>query len=172
MSKKKENGYKQFPEDLDLVQLISERSTGKGKFKGSKKEKKILKLVCPHNKYIKKKNGKKRPFIINDGHGYCTCKLCGARFPANFFKDNVVDKKFEEVQEIITQDALMAQSIGAPRKTVNEIANTSIMLHREKQGYKNRKNIAEKQDSIKKKKHGNGKGSNYSESLGGWRIGK
>ena len=160
MAKKKQN----FNLDkVDIVRLITDRSGKKGKFHGTKKEKKVLKWICPHTRYTKK--GKKAPWITNDGRKYCRCSICGTRFRADFWKDNEVQKVVDDAQELTTQAAFINQSINGGEATTRYLAETSLHLKDLPKTYKKLRNIGEKKDSIKKKKK---KKNTYSSSVGGW----
>lgn len=160
----KKNKKKFNLDGVDIVKLVTDRSGKKGKFHGTKKEKKVLKWICPHTKYRKK--GRKAPFIVNDGKNYCRCLLCGQRFPAKFLKDNEVKKRIGDAQELTTQAAFVNQTIDGGEDMARELAETSLHLMGLEKSYKKLRNIGEKKDAIRKKKKN--KKNNYSQTYGGW----
>lgn len=149
---------------VDIVRLVTDRSGKKGKFHGTKKEKKVLEWICPHTKYRKK--GKKAPFILNDGKNYCRCLLCGQRFPAKFLKSNEVQNRVNATQEVVTQAAFVNQSINGGDDMARELAETSLHLMNVGKNYKKLAQVAEKKDNLNKKKKNRNRSNNS--SLGGW----
>ena len=57
--------------DANPVKLISNSINGKGKLRGSKKEKRELKGACNH--YVFTRKGKMKPTIEPEGKGKCRC---------------------------------------------------------------------------------------------------
>ena len=162
MAKKNKNKFNL--QGVDILQLVTDRSGKKGKFHGTKKEKKVLKWICPHTKY--KKKGKKAPFIVNEGGKNCRCLLCNQRFKADFLSEGEVKKRVDSVQEVTTQAAFMNQTINGGADTTRFLAETSLHLMNLGKTYKKLASICEKKDSIRKKKKKNK--NSYGSNLGGW----
>lgn len=147
------------------VGMVTNALNKKGTLKGkNKKETKQLKAICPHHKFNKK--GKLKPTIFNNGDGTCTCEMCGARFPASFYKNNELDDVVGGMQTLNDQAKYMAVSLGAGNETIEYFSQAGGILGKYKKAYKKIRNVAEKQNSVKKKK--NKKGGYGSSQYGSW----
>lgn len=142
---------------VDLVRMLTERTSKKGKIRGSKKEKRMTKLSCPHHRY-KGNKGKKVATIVNDGKGQCRCTVCGAVFPADFVSKKEVQKRIHQVTTLAEQTAFVNQVVGGGKKTAARIAKFNIDAHDFVHLYENEKKVAQKQENMhKKKKKGHNK---------------
>lgn len=139
----------------------------KGKLKGkNKKETKILKGACVH--HIIGKNGKIKPMYHNDGNGRCICRMCGGSFPAKMFNEDKLDKVIGNMEDLNNQSKMVVQAIGADKSTIRFFSELGSMLKLYPKTYSNIRRIAEKQDSMKRKKKGNHNGGSNT-TLGAWR---
>ncbi len=163
MSKKQNNTNIFDVGNADPVKIISEHISKKGKLKGSKKEIKSLKAICPHHRYTKK--GKKRFTVTRAGGNTMRCTLCGKTWKADFYKPENLNKRVDECAEVVDQMKFMAQAIGAGKESVREVTNISIHLGRIKKMYKKLQNVAAKRDKIKNKKN---KKKTSANSYGSW----
>lgn len=137
-----------------IVAKITKSLNKKGKLKGSnKKETKMLKQSCVHHKITKRGKIKKTFYISNDG--MCTCTLCGARFPANFFKDEEINQICDDFSELNNQNKFIATAANAGNDAQKYFSEVSVMLAKYKKLAKKTKKLAAKQDQIKQKKKKN-----------------
>lgn len=166
MSKKKEKLAKTYAGigDANPVRIVTDHVTRQGKFKGSKKEKRALRNVCPH--HIITKKGKVKPTIERDGNGNCRCYMCKDIIPLKFADRAEIQKVTGRFYSYVTQAKLMAQSINAGKKAIHQVTDTAILTKMFPGLYNNLANVAQKQDKAKKQKKRNQRYS--SGSYGGW----
>lgn len=151
------------------IQKVTESLNKRGRIKGaSKKETRALKGLCVHHKFNKK--GKLRADIINDGNGECTCLMCEYSFPAKLLSHEKVIDSIDEMIRLNNQSKFMAVAVDAGDETIKYFATMGVQLMNYRKTYLKLKNIAERQENIKKGKKGKGK-NNYgvgSTNYGGW----
>lgn len=111
---------------IALVVYCDKHTTKTGKFKGTKKEKKALKKVCPHYSY--NKNDKLKPLFFNDGNGMCYCKRCSNKFPAKLVEGKTVEEAFNNVIQLLDQSLVGAIAIGVSSKTIDMLSETKVSL--------------------------------------------
>lgn len=140
----------------------------KGKLKGkNKKETRILKGACTH--HIIGKNGKIKPMYHNDGNGRCICRMCGGSWKAKMYNDDDLERIIGKTEDVNNQSKMIVQAIGADKSTIRYFSEFGSMLKLYSKTYNNIRRIAEKQDSMKRKKKGNHSGGNSNTTLGAWR---
>ena len=166
MSKKNKfaTAYGGIGKDVDPLRLVTNHVNKKGKFKGSKKEKRAMKNICQH--HIITRKGKVKATIEQDGNGNCRCYLCGDIIPMQFADDSEIAKTTQNMYKYVSQAKLMAQSIGAGNKAIHQLADTSILVRMFPKLYINLRNVTKKQDKAKKQK--NKKNNRSYSNYGGW----
>lgn len=166
MSKKKEKLSTIYGSigEADPVKLISNHVNKKGKLRGEKHEKKMLRNACPHHVITKK--GKLRATTEQDGKGNVRCYICGDIIPMKFADDTEIRKSTNGFYKYVTQAKLMAQAIGAGKKAIRQVTDTATLTKAFPKLYVNMRNVAQKQDKAKKAKKK--KRYNGSSSYGAW----
>ena len=138
----------------------------KGVLKGrNKKETRALKGGCPHHR-INKHGKVKSSIIIKDGTT-CVCTMCGAEFPAVFYNNNSINDIVDNMIELNNHNKFIAVAANAGDEMIELFSQTGVILQSYKKASKKNRNLAEKQDNVKKKnnKHNNRNGSS---ALGSW----
>ena len=155
--------------DANPVKLISNSINGKGKLRGSKKEKRELKGACNH--YVFTRKGKMKPTIEPEGKGKCRCYICGDIVPMDLLQEGEIVKETKRFYDRASQAVFMAQSLGANKNTVAQLTDTKILVKKFPKTYTNLRKVAEKQDRAKKNsKNKNRRGYGGSSNLGQWNI--
>ena len=146
---------------LKSVEQISKNVNKKGRIKGkNKRETKALIGMCPHHKY--NKNGKLKPTIFSNDGEYCICSMCGAKFPASFYKNEEIGEIIGEMKVLNNQNKFSAVATNAGTEMNDFFAQFGVMLQHYKKNSKKVRNVAEKQGRVKeKKKQHNGGSSMY-----------
>ena len=146
------------------VEQISKNVSKKGRIKGkNKKETKALIGMCPHHKY--NKNGKLKPTIFSNDGEYCIGAMCGAKFPASFYKNEEIGEIVAEMKQINNQNKFTAVATNAGNEMNDYFAQMGVMLQYYKKNSKKVRNVAEKQGRVKEKKK---KQSSGSSMYGSW----
>ena len=154
--------------DADPLKIVSNGVNKKGKFSGSKKEKKAKRDICQH--HIITKKGKVKPTIEPDGKGVCRCYLCGDIVETQLANEGEVAKVTNQFYSKVTQAVFMAQSLGAGHKVIEQLTDTKILTRRFPKCYNNLANVARKQDRVKKNKKNKNSGYGGSSQYGSWGI--
>lgn len=142
------------------VMQVTKSLNKKGKLKGkNKKETKMLKGMCPHHKL--NKHGKVKPTIFSNDGESLICELCGARFPGHFFSNSEIKEIVEDMEVLNNQNKFMAVAIGAGEGTVDFFAQMGVALKSYKKNSKKLRNVAEKQNKVKKKSKSASGSANY-----------
>lgn len=149
---------------IDIIELMESHTNNKGKIVGTKKEKKVLKDCCCH--FLKSKKGKLKPRteLLNK---QLRCRTCGNLIRPSYYSDNEVDKRFDAVDEVLSQGQLVAVASGAGNKVLQNFAEAKMHNRKARNDYKKVRNIAEKNEKSKKQKKN--KKTRPSNSFSGWR---
>lgn len=140
------------------VMTVTKALNKKGRLKGkNKKETKMLKGICPHNKLNKR--GHLKPTIFSTDGQYAICTMCGAKFPIPLYKVDEIDEIVGNMKELNNQNKYSAVSSNAGDQTSEYFANMGAMLQTYAKTSKKLRNVVAKQDSVKKKKNKNRGGS-------------
>ena len=133
------------------IQVTNKALTKKGRLKGkNKKETKALKNACMHHKITRK--GKLKPaYFIQDND--CVCTMCGHRFPASFFSNDEVDSRLDDMIEMNDQLKYLTIAVDGGNEAAEYASSLGVNLGRFKKQYKKARNIAKKQNDVKRKKH-------------------
>lgn len=150
--------------DVDPVKTISSHLNKKGRLRGSKKEVKALKSICPH--HVLNRKGKVKVRVHKEGDKNCQCDICKDKFQLGFYKDQQYDEAYAAYKPMISQAKLIMTAVGAGKETVQEITALNILADRSQKTMKNLRNVAQKQQNKKKKK----KNKRQSKQLGGWSM--
>lgn len=133
------------------IEEVTKATNKKGKLKGkNKKETKVLKAVCPHHKISKK--GKIKPTTFRSSDGMCICSMCGAKFPARFYKDDDVDRIVGDMETLNNQSKYMSTAIGAGPKSIDYFCNMGAELSTYGKSYRKIREVADKRGRAKQKK--------------------
>jgi hypothetical protein len=153
---------------VDTVKVVTQHVDKKGRLKGnSKKETKALRSICPHHMLNKKGNKVKAKI---DVHGKeCQCQICKEKFANQFYDDQAYDKAYNPIKMVASQAKMMAAATNADKKTVQEVAEFNLRLDGFGKVYKNLRKVAEKEESVKKKK-GNKKDKVKSSAYASWQV--
>ena len=137
----------------------------KGKIKGkNKKEKKILKGMCPHFRVTK--NGKLKNMVINNGQKQCVCKLCGEVFPARFYEDEELDKIISEFKKTLNENKYIAVQVNGGAKTTEYLMQLGGMVSQYPKISKRLRDVAQKKGKVK---HNKDKKNGYKSNIyGDW----
>lgn len=162
MAKNKNQGTAFSMAGVDPVKVVSEHLTKKGKIKGSKKEVKNIKSICPHHALNRK--GKKKAKVQPLKGKMCQCKICQEKYKQDFYTDQELDKAYNEIKPQMSQAKLLVQATNADKYSVQYISEANIYIDRFGKFYRNLRSVGQKQDKTKKKK----KKDNLSSELGGW----
>lgn len=148
---------------VDPVRLVTKHLTKKGKLTGaSKKEKRIIRDVCPHHTFTRKEN--LRTWLEPDGKKRLRCPICGESFPAAYFEEHEVRERVRSVKEIASQAKMLAVAVGSDKRTVQQVSEFNLHLGMFPKLYGNLAAISKKKDKNKKKK----KEKRRNRDLGGW----
>ena len=159
--------YFAMPKNFNSAKYNTEHFGKSGKFKGSKKEKKVMKDTCQH---YRMKGNKKVPMFRNIGNNTLECR-CGAQFPAKFGDTNAVKKVVNSLLKYVDQMLVVNNAVDGGRQQNEFLAGGKIFLQHFTDTYTSGKKVAEKQDKIKnKKKKGKGRNSYGNNSRGGWQY--
>ena len=150
---------------VDVIELLQNNVNKKGKIVGSKKQVKALKNCCVHHLRGRKGKLKPRTELLD---GKLVCRTCKARIKAAYYSDNEVDKRADGFKEVISQGQLIAVSIGAGNRVLQNFGETKMHIDKATSDYKKVRNIAQKSEKAKKGKKKNGR--NKSNSFSGWAI--
>lgn len=142
-------------EKLKVVYQTTKVLNKKGKIKGkNKKETKALKAQCCHHMYNKKM--KQKPTIFRTGDDYAICEACGARFPVKVFEDDELNARIKGFEEMNNQAKYIAVAVGAGNSTVEYFSKVGAAIQPFKKTYKKIRTIAQKKNSLNKKKNKKG----------------
>lgn len=145
--------------------MVSKANTKKGRLKGrNKKETKLLKSVCPHQK--QKKNGEIKSMIdVQDG--MCVCMMCGVKFPASLYSNKDMDEIVDSFREMNDQAKYLAHATNAGTKMCDYFCEMGANISHFKKNAKKVRNVADRQSNVKKKKKNNRSGYGSSQ-YGNW----
>jgi len=146
----------------DPAGVIPAITSKKGKIKGDKKTRKMVRLVCPH---CIKKGNKMKVKMKPDGNGNMRCQICGDIIKPKFFSKEEVHSRTKKELEMISQGKLAAQSLGLPSSNVQDIALTYMAVHKYENTYNNIAEAVNKKDRIKRNKKNKNRGY---QSYGSW----
>lgn len=150
---------------VDVIELMQNNTNNKGKLIGSKKKKKVLRDCCVHHLKSRKGKLKSRTELVG---GKLRCRICDNSIRTSYYTDNEVAKRFDSVNEVVSQGQLIGVSIGAGNKVLQNFAETKLHNRKAKNDYIKIRNIAQKNEKAKKGKKGKGD-KNKSNSFSGWR---
>jgi hypothetical protein len=142
-------------EKLKVVYQTTKVLNKKGEIKGkNKKETKSLKGACPHHKYNKKM--KMKPTIFRTGDDYAICEACGARFPVKVFEDEELNARVKSFEEMNNQAKYIAVAVGAGNEAADYFSKLGSIIKPFQKHYKKIRTVAQKKNSINKKKNKKG----------------
>lgn len=147
---------------VDPVRMVTKHLTKKGKLTGSKKEKKIIREMCPHHTYTRK--GKLRPWMDPDGKKQLRCPICGEKFKAGYYEEHEVRSRANGLKEVASQAKMLSVATGADKKTVQTVAEFNVRLGAFPKIYNNLVSISKKKDKQKRRK----KDRKRNRDLGTW----
>lgn len=140
------------------IQKVTDSLNKRGQIKGNtKKETRALKGLCVHHKLNKK--GKVKPDISNHGNGECSCNMCEHTFSAKIPSHDKVVETIDEMIRLNNQAKFMAVAVDSGDETIKYFAAMGVQLMNYRKTYEKLKNVAERQENIKKGKN-KGKGRN------------
>jgi cation transport regulator ChaC len=152
--------------DGSVISIIKENTTKHGKIKGkNKKQTKVLRGACVHHTTNHK--GKVKPTIGNNDGKVCRCRLCGGTFKPSTYDKEAAENKIKGMREINNQAKYLAVALGTANENIRYFSELGSMIELFPKNYRKLASIAEKVESVKKKKK-NRDNDNYS-SLGSWR---
>ena len=146
----------------DPAGVIPALVSKKGKIKGDKKTRKMVKNVCPH---CVKKGNKLKVKMKPDGNGNMRCQICGDIIKPKFFNREEAHSRTKKELEMVSQSKLAAQALGLPSNNVKEIAMTYMAVNKFENTYNNIAEAVNKKDRIKNKKKNKDKGY---QTYGNW----
>lgn len=147
---------------VELLTRAYKHSSGKIKGK-NKKETKLLKLGCTHHIYNKK--GRLKAQIRNNGDGTCACRMCKHNFPTKLASPNTIEESVGGVQKYVDQAKFLNIAIDGGTEADKFLVDYAIMTGQFPKVYSKIAKIANKRDTVKKKKKNR---SAATSSLGSW----
>lgn len=148
------------------VQTISKIYKKKGKIKGrNKNETKLLRATCTHHVYTK--NEKLKPVLIAKDNVVLICKVCGARFTAQFKTKEEKKEIIGSYREMLDQLKFISVAVGADKKTVSFITQQCVNLITINKISKKLYKVADKSSSKDKRKKNKGYKQNQ---MGSWNV--
>lgn len=144
----------------DIISTVTKSLTKKGKIKGdSDKQTKILKLACPHHKFVVKKDGKKyhkelEATLRNEGN-YLVCKMCKAKIRANMMDDQELEKSIGKTMDVIQQMKFLipATTEGETKDAIRYVTRMAVDVGQIPKVYKNLRKVVKKSEQVRKRKN-------------------
>lgn len=152
--------------DKNPLKVVTNHVNKKGRLTGSKKEKAVLRSICPHHVLDKKGRIKKAKLDSVDHGKKCQCRICQDKFKSGYYTDQEYEKGYSSFKEIISQAKMVAVAVGADQKSIQGIATLNLQVDRFGKVYRNLRKLGQKQDKVKGKK----KRKRESGSMGEWRV--
>lgn len=185
MAKKKKNKFKKPKEfvtkrnglikriieefDGDVIKFITAVTNKKGKVtKLTKKERKQLKAICPHNRYLNERKKIPEHFIRVDDKKMCRCKICGAVFSGKFATKQKVQERTDAFMRDVTQAQFMNCAVGGGHQTTAYLSSLGEGASRFPGIYADLSGAASKKSSAEKKRGRYENDKNDSGALGSW----
>lgn len=149
---------------------ISKHLNKKGKItNASKKERKALKSICPHQCINRK--GKVKPRVEKaenrGGKGqWLKCQICGEYYKGGFYSDMEYDEAYNKFKPICSQAKMLGAALDVNKQTMQQICETNLYVDNFKGVYTKMRKVGQKQQEVERKK----KNKRKERQMGSWNI--